>query len=301
MNTAAVKRGYNDMAAVHRPYKRQRRNATHCSDARAFNNWVKTTLIRENTPAGATVLDLCGGRGGDVGKWDRADIRHLVFADIAEEGVQEARRRHCGSYSVDYLVVDCHTAALRDALARTGHMGRFSVVSCQFALHYAFESEAQIRCLLQTVHDALLPGGCFIGTIPDADEILRRGSGDRDGYSITLHESTIQCEFGAAYRFTLTDAVPGLDEYLVRDAVLQRLALSVGLVAQRAYRFDDFYTARGRDTDAMTTLARMRQGKRGPLSPIDHDLITLYKTFVFHRSSAPVDVTTHAHLSGQSV
>ena len=47
---------------------------------RNFNNWVKSILIRSYLPDGATVLDLCCGKGGDMLKWKEGGIQYLVCA-----------------------------------------------------------------------------------------------------------------------------------------------------------------------------------------------------------------------------
>lgn len=48
----------------------------------------------------------------------------------------------------------------------------FDVVSMQFCMHYAFETEAKVRTMLENVVRYLKPGGIFIGTIPDAQNLL---------------------------------------------------------------------------------------------------------------------------------
>lgn len=48
----------------------------------------------------------------------------------------------------------------------------FDVVSMQFCMHYAFESEHKVRTLLENVTRYLRPGGVFVGTIPDAKNLL---------------------------------------------------------------------------------------------------------------------------------
>lgn len=53
-----------------------------------------------------------------------------------------------------------------------GRRGTFDLVSCQFAAHYAWSSEASVRALLSNVATALSPGGYFIGTIPDANVMV---------------------------------------------------------------------------------------------------------------------------------
>ena len=46
------------------------------------------------------------------------------------------------------------------------------MTSCQFALHYAFESAEQAEKMLQNACERLKPGGYFIGTMPCANEIM---------------------------------------------------------------------------------------------------------------------------------
>ena len=42
----------------------------------------------------------------------------------------------------------------------------------QFCMHYAFESEVKTRQMLENVTQFLRPGGVFIGTIPDSNNLL---------------------------------------------------------------------------------------------------------------------------------
>ena len=47
-------------------------------------------------------------------------------------------------------------------------------MSSQFAIHYAFESEARARAMLKNVSCRLKQGGYFFGTVPDADRLVKR-------------------------------------------------------------------------------------------------------------------------------
>lgn len=49
---------------------------------------------------------------------------------------------------------------------------QLDLVSCQFAFHYCFESLAQAEQMLRNAAECLKPGGYFIGTIPNANEIV---------------------------------------------------------------------------------------------------------------------------------
>jgi mRNA (guanine-N7-)-methyltransferase len=46
------------------------------------------------------------------------------------------------------------------------------LVSCQFSFHYCFESLPQAENMVRNAAECLRPGGYFIGTIPDAYEIV---------------------------------------------------------------------------------------------------------------------------------
>lgn len=49
---------------------------------------------------------------------------------------------------------------------------KLHLVSCQFAFHYCFESIQQAECMLKNISTNLSSGGIFIGTIPNATEIV---------------------------------------------------------------------------------------------------------------------------------
>jgi mRNA (guanine-N7-)-methyltransferase len=49
---------------------------------------------------------------------------------------------------------------------------QIDLVSCQFAFHYSFESLAQAECMLKNASESLRSGGYFIGTIPNANELV---------------------------------------------------------------------------------------------------------------------------------
>ena len=52
--------------------------------------------IRQSKPLGSPikVLDMCCGKGGDLLKWRRGNITHLVCADIAEVSVEQCQTRY---------------------------------------------------------------------------------------------------------------------------------------------------------------------------------------------------------------
>ena len=186
--------------------------------------------------------DLACGKGGDLPKWREAGISAYVGVDIATESVRkDARERYNKAgfvFPAALFVADAFEAPLGGALAE--HVP-FDLVSCQFALHYAFSSEQRARRALQNVADVLRPGGYFIGTTADADVLVRKL---RAVDGLCVSNSVFSCvfdarfagktfdvaqPFGLTYKFTLADAVEELPEYLVHRPTLERLAAEVGL------------------------------------------------------------------------
>lgn len=52
---------------------------------RSFHNWVKSVLIREFvSQRSLKVLDIACGKGGDLLKWDKADVSVLTGVGNAE-------------------------------------------------------------------------------------------------------------------------------------------------------------------------------------------------------------------------
>lgn len=116
---------------------------------RNLSNWIKGTLIARHLDlvherkrgSRVNILDLCCGKGGDQKKWQMGRVDHVTFVDISAASVDICRERYeslkfgnsrCRPYSADFIVHDCTTPLNLERL--------YSIVSCQFALHYAFES-----------------------------------------------------------------------------------------------------------------------------------------------------------------
>jgi len=77
-------------------------------------------------------------------------------------------------FDAEFASLDCYVEPLTHAVppARLAVGQPFDVVSMQFCMHYAFESIAKARCMLDNVSRWLRRGGVFVGTIPNADQLL---------------------------------------------------------------------------------------------------------------------------------
>ena len=124
-----------------------------------------------------TVLDIGCGKGGDLNKWSKANINHYVGIDIAETSIEQAKNRYLETknrnrgriFSADFYAADCTKVDIEQFFADKNVT--FDIVTCQFAFHYCFESIEQANCMLKNITNRLRPGGYFIGTTTDANDI----------------------------------------------------------------------------------------------------------------------------------
>lgn len=178
---------------------------------RSLNNWIKSTLIQkfsrpEMPVEHMKVLDMACGKGGDLGKWEKAPQVPALYVgcDIADVSIDQARSRYnenlrrggrnrrAAPMHAEFYVQDTFGTCLDDIpIIREvgfdpnagpgppriqGRMfsGGFDVVSMMFALHYSFENEALARGMLRNVSGALKKGGKFIGVMPNSNVISEK-------------------------------------------------------------------------------------------------------------------------------
>ncbi|XP_061674154.1 mRNA cap guanine-N7 methyltransferase [Syngnathoides biaculeatus] len=228
---------------------------------RNFNNWMKSVLIGETLEkvrdAGhqhISVLDLGCGKGGDLLKWRKGGIGHLVCADIAGVSVEQCRSRYeCmrktshrdkGVFSAQFITADCTKEPLAEKFDRPGLT--FDICSCQFVYHYSFESEAKANMMLKNACESLKPGGYFIGTTPDAYELVKRlEASDSLSFGNDVFQVSFQARgdyplFGCQYHFNL-DQVVDVPEFLVYFPLFEHMASRYGMRLLTKQRFSEFF------------------------------------------------------------
>ncbi|KAI8501894.1 hypothetical protein Bbelb_203060 [Branchiostoma belcheri] len=273
--TSQVARHYNQLEEKGLAVRSQSR----IFHLRNFNNWIKSMLIadtlrrlRADSPAGRLcVLDLGVGKGGDLLKWKKGGIDHLVCADLAETSVQQCEERYHSMagrqgrgprlFTAEFIAADC---AKEDLSRRYRDPDTtFDLVSCQFVLHYSFESQAQADRMLRNAGERLRPGGYFIGTTPDGYELVRRlksAEGLSFGnsiYSITFRQKDEFPLFGCQYDFHL-EGVVDCPEFLVYFPLLEQMAEKYGLRLVYRQTFSEFFQQQVSQGEGRALLERMK-------------------------------------------
>lgn len=232
---------------------------------RNFNNWIKSVLINEYMTkvketltygAAVRVLDMCCGKGGDLLKWDKSNITHLICTDIADVSIQQCEERYKSMvernrkkfppmFTAEFIASDNTNGRLREHYKDPSI--ELNLVSCQFAFHYCFESLRQAECMIKNAAECLKTGGYFIGTIPDANDIMKRQHAAKaKKFGNSVYEIAFLCDteypplFGAKYNFML-DGVVNCPEFLVHFPLLVKLARKFGLELVMKERFEDYF------------------------------------------------------------
>ena len=172
------------------------------SDVYDFHLAIKEDLYKHNIRAGDTLLELACGRGGDLHRWKRVRASKVVALDISLPDIvsptQGAAVRYLkdridkphdyvpkilflqGDMSVYPLFEqsDKYMPILRgDDKGTTEYLEAFEglheydIISCQFALHYACESEEKFRDFAKNLQK--YGKGLFFGTCSDGQSIYQ--------------------------------------------------------------------------------------------------------------------------------
>ena len=286
---------------------REQRNQSPIVNLRNFNNWIKSTLIRNFTEErGLHVLDMGCGKGGDLMKWDKAQIASYTGIDLAEVSIDQARGRYRNMrnarFPADFYAFDCFSQPLTQLLPPDRRT--YDIVSMQFCMHYAFETEARARQTLSNVACSLPRGGKFIGTIPSSDEIIRHINKLAPGvkewgngiYRVEFEnpppegpDVVFRPAYGHKYTFYLKDAVDIVPEYVVPFNAFRALAEEYNLELLYHKGFHELFDENCDTFDGGMLLDRMgvvkKDGSRG-IEGDEREACGFYSAFCFEKRGA---------------
>lgn len=255
-----VRQHYNERTFI---ANRSRRNLSPIIKLRNFNNAIKYMLIDKYAKGGDVVLELGCGKGGDLRKYGAANISQFIGVDISNASIQEAHKRYQSMKNLSFQVIlitgDCFGESLGVAVEPFPDC-KFpcDLVSVQFCLHYAFETEEKARRALLNVSKSLKIGGHFFGTLPDSefiryklnkfDKTVEKPSWGNSIYKVTFenneyakNDHEFPSPFGQMYTYWLEDAIDNVPEYVVPFETLRSLADEYGLELEMQMPFNKFF------------------------------------------------------------
>jgi hypothetical protein len=172
-----------------------------------------------NSSKPGALLELACGKAGDLWKWIQSGFSNVVGVDLFEDNIinsrdgayrrlynAKSRNNVAATQKIVFIpadvgeplgperisdISDPTLKAIASSLWKVGKSdpklkayegmlnGEFDCASCQFAIHYFFESKAKLAVFLDNVEGMLKPGGLFIGTCMDGEMVAARLSNSK--------------------------------------------------------------------------------------------------------------------------
>ena len=231
----------------------------------------------------SSLLDVACGKGGDIHKWLMANYKCVVGLDVCEDNLvnpENGAYKRLSEAKMDfnkrYAFLPMDTSndiiasidAIEDPFMR--QLGKciwpaqidkqacppsirhlhalenFDVISCQFALHYFFRTEAHLRGLLANAAKMVKSGGYFVCTYFDGDTVDERLRGVADIKSQTWrvtrkYDTYDPRSFGQKIRVFISSIGKEHEEYLVPQSLLEDVAQEFGFKILETRMFGEIY------------------------------------------------------------
>ena len=166
---------------------------------RKFHNYIKLQLILQasHETKAKNLLDIACGRGGDLNKWLRTNVKYVLAFDSHKESIFNSIKKGNNfdgaiarfqnikqSYRnkmpfINFKHLDILDKSVLNKINSIDSNKIYDVVSCQFALHYFTKNDDNLNHVLNVISSKLKKDGLFIGTATDGDlinNILKYGN-----------------------------------------------------------------------------------------------------------------------------
>jgi mRNA (guanine-N7-)-methyltransferase len=247
------------------------------SRMRKFHNYIKADIIGEiaaQFKKPVSLLDISVGKGGDLQKWEHADIELVYGIDPDLESIQEAKERFTEAVKEGRIKTSRNYTFEQKAIAdpNTYINKKFDIVSCQFTLHYFFVNDDVLEMVIRKVSSSLKQGGYFIGT-------TLLGTKVKDLIKENKFKDKVQVEEvdEDSYKMKLLDTAQiynkDLLEYYVNFEKFKRVCTTYGLELREAKPFAEMYKIYKKDP----------KNKKNLLKDYELAVSSLNTTFVFQK------------------
>ena len=280
--------------------------------AQAYNfhsHRVKGLIYDKVLVEGNTLLELGVGTGGDLGRWQSNKVSKVVGLDVslpnlinprngASVRYLQQKKKYPHHFLPDVLFIegdmvqhplfeqeDKYMSVLTgtqtpstEYLEKFKGLKEFDVVSCQFAIHYACQSEETLKSFIKNVDDHCKT--TFFGTCLDGEavysllmgkkkHIFANGSEVAGEYlkEYEDRESWTE-ELGLSIKVMMESFVEPKTEYLVPFKKLTEMFADIGFSLEESRMFQDIY----------------REQNKIILSAEEQTYTFLNRTFIFKRS-----------------
>ena len=207
-----------------------------CNAFKALCIQVAVDVWKRSNKGRISVCDLACGKGGDICKWMQYRPRIFIGIDGSTKCIQEAERRHAKLLSTGQCCMKtmfvCHDICDESQIEVKD--ASIDIVSSNFFLHFACESQRVLEKVLTDIYRICRPGGIFLAIVPDGDRAMKLLSNDTSSILTyghfklrkrTEYDKNIT-PYGFAYEFSLEDSF--CTEYVLLPQLLDSHLRSQG-------------------------------------------------------------------------
>jgi mRNA (guanine-N7-)-methyltransferase len=224
------------------------RQSSKYINMRRLHGSIKKSLVEKCVPRTkkcVRLFDVSVGRFGDLHNYYNSGIRYIVGIDPDQDSIAEAKSRYTNSKYNLTAVLDVQKISDKVITLPPGE--KFDIVTCNFTMHYLFESEEMLTNALTHISKHLKPNGYFICTTIVGDNLGILMSNKHIHFEQKFDDKG---PWGQRYTFNLLDnassgnyfnnCIQGNVEYKVSLGTLIEYAKRVGLKLSLNQPFSEF-------------------------------------------------------------
>ena len=295
---------------------------------RLFNNITKyylyeniSNLYKNNTGINdLRLLDLGSGRGGDLSKYIKSEIKKVTAVDLDKVNITQMNKRYMEMDEInkknlkleifhgDFSKLlnngdsskNVNAKSRDDLISKYEQEGfyNYNLVSSQFSIHYAFKDEISVRGFIHNVFNNLRIGGYFFGTTFDGKVIFDKLKNNNEIIgSYNENESNILykiekkydnkdfLKYGQKIDFTFKNiSSEPISEYLVNfDYLVNVLKEDYDMVLLDNIELKSIGLEKSIDSFEYLYNKSDNENKSFKLQDVEKDLVFKYHYFVFKK------------------
>ena len=132
-----------------------------------YNNYIKNYLYNKYLQKGDKILDLAGGRGGDLYKMKNSN--YILHIDIVNKLLEEAKNRYKNmntKTNINFLKFNLLGNDINkiNKIKKNKNIDSFDLITCQFAFHYLCKNKQTIKFIVDIISSNLKKDGIFMMT-----------------------------------------------------------------------------------------------------------------------------------------
>jgi mRNA (guanine-N7-)-methyltransferase len=148
---------------------------------RKFHNWIKNQLLITITKGKkARILELAGGSGGDLLKWN--SNKNIVAVDSYDIVVEEAQKRLAELKPAKPIAF--YQKDLSKEILQCNNP--YQIISCHFALHYFFENQSTFKTILTSINNCSSSGTVLVMTLFDGENLEKNPPTKHENWYIDI-------------------------------------------------------------------------------------------------------------------